>query len=189
MGKVALVICALSLVSAPPADEETKVDVKVSMSHGMGNISYTHCSGGSVSTFKYPLDLKPFSHAKALDKAETVFAKSAFDGTYDRAYLVMRLTGPSRLTSDGNGYCGAGEEINLVWLELQEAVILNAKSVLCTSCFQDLYIDKYDLTANGLKVQCSDAGGEEKFSLVYDNEKPEQGFSISSQGIEKAEKK
>ncbi len=164
--KAALV---LALCGAPLAASAAPRSVDVVVSSGEAHLTFADYSSG------IRLDLKPFTSADAVDKAEILF-----ESTENRlSYVVLRITGPSVL-GGGSGYCGAGEEENLVWMKISSTALLDVRAVRNRSCVFSIEPETFELTGDGLKTDFTDYTENKKFTLLYDGKSPEEGFTVSS---------
>jgi hypothetical protein len=121
------------------------------------------------------LDMKPFSGAAEISKADIIFSAKS----NDLLYLVIHMIGPSNLRG-GGGYCGAGEEENLVWLELSHTSLLAEMSFLYGSCVFSIEHDDVDIANDVLTIKCVSYSESRYFVITYNNKKPNQGLQLAN---------
>jgi hypothetical protein len=120
------------------------------------------------------LDMKPFSGAAEILKADIIFSAKS----NDLLYLVIHMIGPSNLRG-GGGYCGAGEEENLVWLELSHTSVLAEMSFLYGSCVFSIEHDDVDIANDVLTIKYVSYSEKNNFVITYNNRKPYQGLLLA----------
>lgn len=104
-------------------------------------------------------------------------------------YLLVDVFGPSKVPG-GPGYCGAGEEYNLVWMVFDaELNLLDTKSILYDSCLESFAIDpphdddrkpRYYAQNDVVNLKFISFRNNVKYSLNYDNRIPEAGITLTS---------
>ena len=152
---------------------------------GMRTTAQIAPDGGRIATFNgtaqlifetysgTPFDLKPLSGANSIDQAEILFAHTETE----LSYFVIRLAGPTR--KGGSGYCGGGQEENLVWIKRSHAALLEVRSILYGSCAVSIDSGQgVRLTKSGLTVTYVSEG--RTFVCTYDDAFPGNGLSIVS---------
>jgi len=119
------------------------------------------------------VNLENYINGYGLCKSHSLFQKIKSNKTY----VVIEVECPSRWPP-GSTYCGAGIEVNLVWIELDQNLhSTKVQSVLIESCFKDVYEwESLLLRGNKLKVNGIPYDSDTEATLIYDNEKPEVGF-------------
>jgi len=104
-------------------------------------------------------------------------------------YVLIYVKGST--TGGGSGYCGAGEEEYLIWLDLD----LNNwdeddyKVELIASCavsIESVGSESYEIEQGKLTAEYADWRDNVKKTLVYDSAKPEKGWAIHEQPVEPA---
>ena len=98
-------------------------------------------------------------------------------------YLVFDVTGPSRARrAVASGYCGAGEESNLIWVKLQlDWDLKKAQSFLYASCLESLEIsDGPAWDGTTLEVRSTDYRQNIDKIARYSLKQPEDGLQIAS---------
>jgi hypothetical protein len=126
-----------------------------------------------------PLDLKPFSAAALINRAEILSARM-HEGIW---YVVVSVTGPT-LRDGGLRHCGAGDEGNLVWLKMSGPHVLDVRSVLYQSCAFSIEAYNRPQQVNQLwRVEYDSFSEKRKFVWTYDERTPQLGFSVASAPI------
>jgi hypothetical protein len=125
------------------------------------------------------LDLTPYSGAAEISQGDILFGAEDNGVTY----LVIHLIGPTRLQG-GGGYCGAGEEENLVWLKLSHTSILAAMSILYGSCAFSIEHHDINIAAGELTIKGTSYSESREYVIRYNSKMPQQGlistYSISN---------
>lgn len=124
-------------------------------------------------------------YVKAAGQLEGIVVFTAYKN--DKYYLLLDIYAPSRIPG-GPGYCGAGEEFNLLWLKLSNSLKAEEiKSVLYFSCYETIEPDmpdperqRYRIQDNSLKFDYISLSKMMRYSFHYDNTRPDIGFMISS---------
>jgi len=101
-------------------------------------------------------------------------------------YLLVDVKGST--TGGGNGYCGAGEEEYLIWLDLD---LKNwdeddYKVELIASCavsIESVNSESYEIQQGKLASEYADWRDNVKKTLVYDSAKPEKGWVIHEKPV------
>jgi hypothetical protein len=96
-------------------------------------------------------------------------------------YLLIRTTGLSRPHTP-NGYCGAGEETDLVWTAVDPALrVVKAQSALIASCLRtrDPLDDKIELAGEPWSIT-SYIPGDSLMTTSYDRRQPEHGLRMTT---------
>ena len=101
-------------------------------------------------------------------------------------YLLVHVKGST--TGGGNGYCGAGEEEYLIWLDLD---LKNwdeddYKVELIASCavsIESVNSESYEIEQGKLTSEYANGRDNVKKILVYDSGKPEKGWVIHEQPV------
>ena len=101
-------------------------------------------------------------------------------------YLLVHVKGST--TGGGNGYCGAGEEEYLIWLDLD---LKNwdeddYKVELIASCavsIESVNSESYEIQQGKLASEYADWRDNVKKTLVYDSAKPEKGWVIHEKPV------
>lgn len=99
-------------------------------------------------------------------------------------YLLVHVKGST--TGGGNGYCGAGEEEYLIWLDLD---LKNwdeddYKVELIASCavsIGSVNSESYEIEKGKLTAEYADGRDNVTKTLVYDSAKPAKGWVIHQQ--------
>ncbi len=104
-------------------------------------------------------------------------------------YLLIDVFGPSKIPG-GPGYCGAGEEYNLVWMVFDaELNLSDTKSILYDSCLESVAIDpphddnrkpRYYAQNGVINLKFISFKNNIKYVLHYDNSIPETGITLTS---------
>lgn len=108
-----------------------------------------------------------------------VDARRGGDG---RFYLLILTSGLSRPHAP-SGYCGAGEEWNLIWLAADSTLrVRDAQSVLTESCFVSRELDSptRELTGQPLEIVFADYRNKQTTTARYDRRAPERGIQVTS---------
>lgn len=169
MTKIILLVLTLATIGMPSVGFSASRDIDIALSNGAAHLTFAGYG-------ELKLDLQPFSGAAAIEKARILFVN-----TKDRiSYVVIRLTGPTRLKG-GTGYCGAGQEENLVWMKLSSTQVLDVRAVLFNSCTFSIEPDNVNTTEDELKLKYISYSENKNFVLSYDNKVPEKGFAVSSE--------
>jgi len=98
-------------------------------------------------------------------------------------YLLVHVKGST--TGGGNGYCGAGEEEYLIWLDLD---VRNwdeddYKVELIASCavsIESVNSESYEIEQGKLTSEYANGRDNVKKTLVYDSGKPEKGWLFTN---------
>jgi hypothetical protein len=96
-------------------------------------------------------------------------------------YLLIRTTGMSRPHAP-NGYCGAGEETDLVWAAVDPALrVAKAQSALIASCLRtrDPRDDSIELSGEPWSIT-SYIPGDSVTTTSYDRRHPERGLRMTT---------
>jgi hypothetical protein len=113
-----------------------------------------------------------------LDKVTLQSAKEA--GGF--IYLVLDVTGPSKLPRDSH-QCGGGNESNLIWLKLdQDWKVLDSKDFLYDSCWRSesaTMIDPPKWTGDTLRAATLDK------VVTYTYKHPEDGLKVTDAPADK----
>jgi hypothetical protein len=103
----------------------------------------------------------------------------------DGYVLLMEITGYSR-PYGGSSYCGAGEESDLVWMEIgRDLKVQKQSSVLINSCFKNVENAGLKKEASGLLSWEINLGQR---VVQYDPQKPLNGLIIRSSPLKLNEK-
>ena len=101
---------------------------------------------------------------------------------YSLFYDIYKIGSASRPGSNGNGYCGAGFEEKLVWMEVDyKCNILNKSSYLLNSCLRNyelLRIEWNEYKYLKVEVEFFKARAMAKYIISYDKSNPENGLKI-----------
>ena len=131
---------------------------------------------------EYALNLRDHFHAVRLDEVVLQSAKEA--GGF--IYLLLDVTGPSKLPSDSH-MCGAAEESDLIWLKLdQNWKIQDAKDFRYESCWASISADdppKWE--GDTLKVSVFRAGENVTQVATYTYKRPEDGIKVTETPADK----
>ena len=166
------VLVVLALIWTPFYLNCEPNDFSTTVSNGSAFLTLPEYSG-------IKLDLKPFSAASLITKADILFASQK-----DRvSYVVIFLSGPTR-ENGSSGYCGAGMEENLVWMKLSANWILEVRGVLVSSCAVTIEGESPRVNNDGIKLKFSSYPEGKQFNLIFDSKAPEQGFQISSHSLQ-----
>ena len=100
----------------------------------------------------------------------------------DEHFLLLFVTGPSRRTPDGMGYCGAGVESAVVWVRLQKWSISDLKSRCVESCFHSVSLLQGPRWKEGIcsVIFWDFPDGNQEFTLQYDSKTPSAGFVLAA---------
>jgi hypothetical protein len=173
MKNIVVLILTLAAMGMPSVGFSASRDIDIALSKGAAHLTFAGYG-------ELKLDLRPFSGAAAIEKAKILFVN-----TKDRlSYVVIQLTGPTRLRG-GTGYCGAGQEENLVWMKLSSTQVLDVRAVLFNSCTFSIEPDNVNTTEDELKLKYVSYSENKNFVLAYDNKVPEKGFAVSSEQLGK----
>ena len=102
--------------------------------------------------------------------------------TPKHVYLFLKVSGASRPLG-GSSMCGAGEETDMVWLQLDQSLKIDkAQSENVESCFTDNnLIEQGDWTEKGhWEATFDDLRDRTEKRLMYDSSRPDRGFQIST---------
>lgn len=150
--------------AAPPAPA-----ISVVVSKGTALLTFSEYQGLS-------LDLKRFSGAALITTGNLLSVKVQGQITY----VVVEVSGPTR-ASGGSGYCGAGEEANLIWLKLRGPEVLDVSSVRHYSCaFSIETLNRPQDMKEQWRVEYESFSEKRKFVWTYDERTPERGVSVVS---------
>jgi len=128
---------------------------------------------------KHVIELGDNVHAYVLGSVKLQSAKEK-DGFI---YLLFDVKGPSRARrAVASGYCGAGEESNLIWVKLQlDWGFKKAQSFLYESCLESLEIsDGPAWDGTTLEVRSTDYHKNIDNVARYSLKQPEDGLQIVS---------
>jgi hypothetical protein len=144
---------------------------------GAGKSIIVHASG-SEHTYDFEDDLQLYE----IGETELLFQRSVANSLY----LLLHVKGSTR--GGGRGYCGAGEEEYLIWLDLD---LKNwdeddYKVELIASCavsIGSVHPDPYQIEKGKLTAEYADGRDNVRKTLVYDSAKPEKGWVIHEQPV------
>lgn len=128
---------------------------------------------------KHLIELGKDVNATIIGSAKLQSAKEK-DGSI---YLLLDVTGPSRgRRAQAMGYCGAGEESNLIWAKLgSDWKKETSQSFLYESCLESLeMIDAPAWNGSVLEVRSTDYRKNIDQRVTYSLKQPEAGLQIVS---------
>lgn len=104
---------------------------------------------------------------------------------HETVYLLGRFSRPSRPRSP-NGFCGAGYEGGLLWLQLTSDLQLVRKDfVLDTSCFQSIDQNtegpRSDIINGHLEEELINVYRKVAMKIIYEEQHPEKGIQVIEQ--------
>jgi len=139
---------------------------------GTGKSIIVHASG-SEHAYDFEDDLQLYE----IEETELLFQRSVANSLY----LLLHVKGST--TGGGSGYCGAGEEEYLMWLnlDLKDWDEDDYKVELIASCavsIERVHPDPYEIEKGKLTSEYVDSRDKVKKTLVYDSAKPEKGWVI-----------
>lgn len=122
--------------------------------------------------------------AYQIQKAKLQSAREA-DGYF---YFLFDVTGWSLGSSPvGHGFCGSGEEKNLIWVKVDASNwhLLEKQSVLYASCTQNIEPHSDDDPAfsnDALSFSVEDWGKKEIRKIQYSLKQPDKGLQVTTEG-------
>jgi len=105
-------------------------------------------------------------------------------------YFLFDVSGYSLGPSPvGHGFCGSGEEKNLIWVKLNsEWKLVEKQSVLYVSCTQNIELHNGDEPAwsgDVLSFLIDDSGKKETHKIEYNLKEPDKGLQVTTEGTPK----
>jgi len=180
MRRLSLVFFAALIVLFPSITALPQETVSVDKVSGTDKSIVIHTQG-SAHQYNFEDDLQLYE----IGETKLLFQRRIEHSLYVLIYVKGSTTG------GGNGYCGAGEEDYLIWLDLD----LNNwdeddyKVELIASCavsIESVGSESYEIEQGKLTAEYADGRDNVKKTLVYDSAKPEKGWVIHEQPIEPA---
>lgn len=164
-------LLALTLVVLPCSGAHA-AGLSIAVAGDTARLSFSEYQGLTI-------DLKPYAGAAVITRASILSAQ-------DRGslvYVLLSVSGPTR-KNGGSGFCGAGEESDLVWLKLSGPQIIDARTVLYESCAFSIEALNLPTAVKGAWLLEYDAYSEMRpFVLKYDDRVPEAGVTVTFRPI------
>jgi hypothetical protein len=127
---------------------------------------------------KHTIALNDEIDASEIDSVKLQSAKQSGN----HIYLLLDVTGPSRGRGAGGSFCGAGQESDLIWVQLDSKwSVEDIQSFLYYSCIHSVEtLEEPSWTGPILEAKSDNYSDRVEETARYTLNKPENGIQISS---------
>ena len=140
---------------------------------------------GTRLIVKYRGQARRLGTAGRIDAAKVTGTEILFADQKDGfTYLVIDVVGQSR-EKQNDRQCGAGTEANLLWLKLDEKLLLaGVDSARYESCWSAIEMgDGVRIAGRKLQIEFENFRENVRVKLTYNADEPEKGFQIEQTGL------